>query len=179
MIEYEVEPKSREDIRRVAEYFRKILGIEDIKYVPIVEVLDALVEMDPEFTYEVVTDDQFPESIHADTDVISKYIRIKESVYDGACKGNGRDRMTIAHEIGHYILINVCGFRLHRKFNRNKIQAYRTPEWQAKCFAGELLMKKEHIACLSVDEIIDTCGVSKTAATYHYILLHLSVQRCA
>lgn len=56
MIEYEVEPKSREDIRRVAEYFRKILGIEDIKYVPIVEVLDALVEMDPEFTYEVVTD---------------------------------------------------------------------------------------------------------------------------
>ena len=46
--------------------------------------------------------------------------------------------MTIAHEIGHYFTLCFCGFRLERNFSGGKIPAFRDPEWQAKCFAGDV-----------------------------------------
>ena len=48
-----------------------------------------------DFNYEVVEDKVLSKKVHADTDIRTGHIRIKESVYEGACNGEGRDRMTI------------------------------------------------------------------------------------
>ena len=76
--------------------------------------------------------------------------------------------MTIAHELGHYFTICFCGFKLERNFTNKKIKAYRDPEWQAKCFAGELLVPAHLMKGCSVGEIIEECGVSYDAAKIQY-----------
>jgi Zn-dependent peptidase ImmA (M78 family) len=104
------------------------LGLTDELYFPIVELLDVMCELFPRFSYEIVDDSTFPSYVHADTDVMNHHIRIKESVYDGASNGNGRDRMTIAHEIGHYFTLCFCGFKFQRNFKKEDIPPYKSPE---------------------------------------------------
>lgn len=168
MAEYIVEPKSRQDIRDLTLMLRKFLGLENEKYFPITELLDVLAEIFDNFSYEIVENNELPFGTHADTNTLTSHIRIRESVYEGACNGNGRDRMTIAHEIGHYFTICFCGFKLERNFTNKKIKAYRDPEWQAKCFAGELLVPAHLMKGCSVGEIIEECGVSYDAAKIQY-----------
>lgn len=168
MSNYMVEPKSRDDLRNLALQFRKLLHLEDELYFPIVELLDVMTEIFDNFNYEIVEDNVFSENVHADTDIKTGLIRIKESVYEGAYKGEGRDRMTIAHEIGHYFTICVCGFKLSRNFSGKRITAFRDPEWQAKCFAGELMVAAHLVKGMSEYEIAKRCGVSCDAAHVQY-----------
>lgn len=168
-MEYIVEAKSRRELREIARAFRKCLGLEKELYFPIVEVLDVLAEVFEGFSYEIVEDSELPKSTHADTDVLSGHIRIKESVYEGACNGEGRDRMTIAHEIGHYFTLCFCGFKFQRNFDdRKDIPNYCDPEWQAKCFAGELLVPADLVGEMSPYAIAEECGVSLPAAKYQF-----------
>lgn len=163
-----VEPKSRDDLRNLARQFRKLLHLEDELYFPIVELLDVMTEIFDDFNYEIVEDNVFSENVHADTDIKTGLIRIKESVYEGACNGEGRDRMTIAHEIGHYFTICVCGFKLTRNFSEKQIPAFQDPEWQAKCFAGELMVAAHLVKDMNKYEIAKRCGVSYDAAHVQY-----------
>ena len=109
MAEYIVEPKSRADIRRLTRELRETLGFDDQFYFPIVELLDIFCRVFPGFSYEVVEDCELPESVHADTDIRTGHIRIKQTVFDRACDGCGRDRMTIAHELGHFLCFVYVG----------------------------------------------------------------------
>lgn len=163
-----VEAKSRANLRNLALEFRKRLRLENELYFPIVELLDAMTELFENFSYEIVEDDVFAGNIHADTDITIGHIRIKESVYEGACNGEGRDRMTIAHEIGHYFTICFCGFRLTRNFSNTKTITFRDPEWQAKCFAGELMVAAHLVKGMNACEIAKQCGVSYDAACVQY-----------
>ena len=168
MTEYIVEPKSRQELRELTLILRKYLNLENEKYFPITELLDVLAEIFDNFSYEVVEDNELPPGTHADTNASTGHIRIKESVYEGACNGNGRDRMTIAHELGHYFTICFCGFKFERNFTNKKVAAYRDPEWQAKCFAGELLIPAHLMRGCSIEEIVEECGVSYDAAEVQY-----------
>jgi Zn-dependent peptidase ImmA (M78 family) len=102
MTEYVVEPKSRCQLRQLARTLREYLKLKDELYLPVVDMLDVMCEEFPNFSYDIDQDSTFPSGVHAVTDVMHQTVRIRESVYDGAAEGNGRDRMTIAHEIGHY-----------------------------------------------------------------------------
>lgn len=164
MDSYKVEPKSRAEIRAYAHEFRKYLKLDKHLYFPIVELLDIMSDIFYGFSYEIVDDNELPLNVHADTDITKGHIRIKESVYDGACNGEGRDRMTIAHEIGHYFLIYYCGFRLERNFDGKELRSFEDLEWQAKCFAGELLIPAHLVGDLTPEEISEKCGVSFDAA---------------
>lgn len=168
MNNYMVEAKSRADLRKLARILRDHLHLADVLYFPIVELLDVLTELFDDFNYEIVEDNTMPKKVHADTDIRTGHIRIKESVYEGACAGEGRDRMTIAHEIGHYFTLCFCGFRLERNFSEGKIPAFRDPEWQAKCFAGELMVPAHLVKGMAMYEIADQCGVSYDAACVQY-----------
>ena len=172
MSEYMVEGKTRKELRELACVFRGVFGLREILYFPIVEILDILGEFFGNFNYEIVEDDTFPENIHADTDIRTGTVRIKQSVYDGACCGEGRDRMTIAHEIGHYFMLCRCGFHLERNFTNKRIPPYCDPEWHAKCFAGELLVPAHLVGELSAEEIAIKCGVSYEAALVQYNHVH-------
>ena len=168
MDSYRVEPKSRVELRAYARSFRKHLQLDNELYFPVVELLDVMPDIFHGFSYEIVSDDELPQNVHADTDIVKGHIRIKESVYDAACAGEGRDRMTIAHEIGHYFLIYYCAFRLERNFGGRKIRSFEDPEWQAKCFAGELLIPKHLTSEFVPCEIAKRCGVSFDAAVVQY-----------
>ena len=172
MSEYMVEGKSRKELRELACIFREIFGLKEILYFPIVEILDILGEVFDDFSYEIVEDDTFPANIHADTDIRTGTVRIKQSVYDGACSGEGRDRMTIAHEIGHYFMLCRCGFRLERNFTNKKVPPFCDPEWQAKCFAGELLVPAHLVWNMSAEKMVTECGVSYDAALVQYDHVH-------
>lgn len=168
MSDYIVESKSREDLRRLARVLREFLGLENELWIPIVELLDVLSEIFSDFSYEIVRDIELPSDTHAETDIRTGHIRIKESVYLRACNGEGRDRMTIAHEIGHYFTLCFCGFSLQRNFKRQEVKSYNDPEWQAKCFAGEFMVAHHLTGNMDVTQIVEACGVSNEAAKYQY-----------
>jgi hypothetical protein len=92
------------------------LELGNTLYFPVAELLEFMPEIFPKSHFEVVEDDELPCGVHAETDVENHVIYVKQSVYDGACSGNGRDRMTIAHEIGHYLLLYFWGFKFQRNF---------------------------------------------------------------
>lgn len=102
------------ELRQLAKKIRKMFGLENELYFPIADVLELLPEFDSEAHFEVVEADEPEPGEHAVTDVISKTIKIRSDVYEGACNGIGRDRMTPAHEFAHFITLCVCGFRLAR-----------------------------------------------------------------
>ena len=165
-VDYSVEPRSRAELRKLAFQIRKVLGLESQLYFPIVELLDVLEETLEGFSYSIIPDDEMPANKHADTNVYTSEIRIKESVYEGARNGNGRDRMTIAHEFAHFMTLCFLGFKLSRTFGKGKPEAYKDPEWQAKCLAGELLMPYELTEGMGINKLVDACGVSYAAAEY-------------
>ena len=166
MSEYIVEAKSRKDLRNLATILRKYLGLENCLWVPIVELLDVLAEIVEGFSYEIVPDYAMSPGTHAETDIRTGHITIKESVYERACSGEGRDRMTIAHEIGHFFTLCFCGFQLQRNFSKQEVKNFNDPEWQAKCFAGEFLVSYNLTGNMSAAEISSACGVSYEAAVY-------------
>ena len=168
MIDYIVEAKSRSDLRNLANKLRQHLGLENRLWIPIVELLDIFTTIFDDFTYEIAPDSKFSRGIHAETDVRNGHIKIKESVYNRASNGEGRDRMTIAHEIGHYFTLCFCGFKLQKTFTTKNISAYQQPEWQAKCFAGEFMISRKLTQEMSPKQIAKACGVSLDAANYQY-----------
>ena len=168
MSQYMVEPHGRKSIRALATSFRRSLGDMDQLYFPIVKLLDFMTVHFPNFDYEIVEDDELPWNEHAQTDITTGHVRIKQTIYERACNGEGRDRMTIAHEIGHFFMLCVCGFRLARTYDDAKIDSFRDPEWQAKCFAGEFMIPKDRVVGMSVEEIVAKCGVSPEAASYQH-----------
>ena len=163
---YVVEGKTRKQLRTLAKIVRETLHLENAIWFPIVELLDVLPMVFPKFNYEIVEDDELPTLVHADTDIVSGNIRIKESIYNGACDGNGRDRMTIAHEICHFLMLCSLGFKIQRSFGKPK--PCEDPEWQAKCMAAELMIDKRLVKNMDPHEIAEVCGVSIEAAKYQY-----------
>lgn len=171
MSNYSAQAVSRDELRQLAFLIRKAFGYEDVWWIPVEKLLDQMCEKFEDLSYEIVEDSKWDDKkSHADTDILNKTIRIKESVYINACEGNGRDRMTIAHEMAHYILICVAGVKLYSRNSNSKIDACKDPEWQAKCLAGELLIPYYKIQkCkvrLTAEKIEKLCGVSNDAAKY-------------
>ena len=157
---FEAKPESREDLRYLAKLIRKELGIAlDKKYVDVTWILERLDVLDSEYSYEIVDDDELGAAVQAQTDILKDTIYIKESVYEGAIQNNGRDRMTIAHEILHLILHQPVALTLYRR--TDDLPIYKNPEWQAECFAGELLMPYDQIKDMTAEEIVEQCKVSK------------------
>ena len=107
MPEFIVEPKSRNNIRAIASGFRTFLGIENSPYVDVVMLLDVLSKRLKGFSYEIVANNVLSKKIFATTDIHTGHIRIKQKIYDKACDGDGFARFTIAHEIGHFVLLCV------------------------------------------------------------------------
>ena len=167
MSNYIAAPISRRQLRALTLGIRKTFHLENEICFPIVEMLEAMPDIFSanNFTFEIVPDHELPTAVQGDTDIANHYMRIKESVYDGAYAGNGRDRYSIAHEIGHYMLMCVMGFAFQRNISQRKLKAYEDPEWQAECFAAELLMPHHLIKGMTASEISEKCNVSPAAAT--------------
>ncbi|WP_297202238.1 ImmA/IrrE family metallo-endopeptidase [uncultured Flavonifractor sp.] len=164
---YRSEPLSRRAIRAYAKKIREQFLPSGTIWFPVEKFLECLPVLigDEEFYFECIEDSELPPNIHAVYRLNDNCMQIRNSVYIGACEGNGRDRMTLAHEIGHLLLLKHSELNLYRNFDENT-PCYCDPEWQAKCFAGELLIPADQVDGMSVDQVAKKCGVSKQAARY-------------
>ena len=135
-------------------------------YFDIIKFVEIVIpSIDGTFNYDYVEADELPKNTYAYYDSANNLMKIHSSVYERACANIGRDRFTIAHEVGHYFL--------HREgclFARTEfaVPKYRDPEWQANTFASALLIPKTLTRCLSVEEIANKCKVSNQAAKIAY-----------
>jgi len=164
----EARPASRREIRATAELVRRLAEKElnfRGAYFPIIELIEILLpKFDPEFEFHVL-DAETMGGDHGLTIPSQHVIALREDVYDGACAGKGRDRSTAAHEVGHYFL--HYDLALPRRLDEAKIPPYRSAEWQANCFAGELLVCARLVTPAdTVLSISDRFGVSIQAANY-------------
>jgi hypothetical protein len=162
----EVPPISRDRLRKTAFKVREALEVGE-PYFPILWLLDvALPVLEPDYELQVLTESEMGPN-HGLTLPDQKIIRIREDVYMGAYNGSGRDRLTMAHELGHLILHADVG--LSRAEPAKELPRYRTSEWQADAFAGELLMCSHHIGgCESAADFCDKFGVSLDAAEFQW-----------
>lgn len=164
MDSYKAQGMSRKDIRKVIRFLRKLFQMESVQYFPIVRFLEyGLPMLFPNFQLEIVAKSEMGNK-HGETFPSSYLIRIREDVYEGAVKGNLRDRMTIAHEIGHLFLHGNRSIALCRLEPGERIRPYEDPEWQTDAFAGELLAPSYLIRGLSIEEVNEEFGVSVSAA---------------
>jgi hypothetical protein len=96
-------------------------------------------------------------------------ISVKKSVHEKALFGDGRSRMTLAHELGHGVM--HCGTPKYRmaeisgSTSFSKTNALESAEHQAKVFASAFLIHDRQAAELgSAEEISEEFGVSLQAA---------------
>ncbi|MDR3351765.1 MAG: ImmA/IrrE family metallo-endopeptidase [Zoogloeaceae bacterium] len=171
-IDFVVPPRSKENIYAVASGVRNIFKYDGTK-VPmgmVYEVLPHLGNFFPKKTFpflhgirfEVCHQHEMGDD-HGQTIPELKLIRLREDVYDGMCQGNGRDRFTGAHELGHLFLHRTAGFS--RVAPNSNTKLYCKSEWQANTFASAFLIDEALLPQFrSAEEVQDAFGVSKSAA---------------
>nr|DAY97256.1 MAG TPA: IrrE protein [Caudoviricetes sp.] len=167
-------PLSNATIQSMVRRLKKKLGIKRDEYVNVLEILEnKLPDMYPNFCLEIIPKEKMPNK-HGLTIPETNEIKIREDVYEGAFNGNGRDRLTIMHEIFHFIFHRGNNIIRHYGFARmeKKLPAYRNPEWQANAFAGAFLMDEETIKNLTISEIMDKYGVTYSAAVTQKSKIH-------
>ena len=159
-----VPPRGRNEIRNDTYQLRQALGLQNTPYFPIMQVLEFLLpEFDPEFTLEPVPDcDLVGRS--AETIPDQHLIRVKETVYDAACKGHPWARQIMAHEFGHYLYHDSRLVAYASPAQGEHIPKRYFPEYQADVFAAELLAPVHLVCGYSPDYIKQNFGVPRGIA---------------
>lgn len=161
---FRAEPLSRREIRNLAQDFRHKLGLDGVKYIDVLYLVENVFPvLFPGYCFEVLSAEEMG-NCHGLTPIGSNKIQIREDVYDGAYLGRGRDRFTIIHEVWHYLSVQNHIVSFARIAPNEIVPPFRDPEWQADAFAGEFLMDSNIIRNMTVDEIVRECGVSRSAA---------------
>lgn len=101
---------------------------------------------------------------HGETYPSKHLICIREDVYYRAAQGKGRDRLTVAHEVGHLLLHDDDSIAYCRMESLEKLRRFEDPEWQANVFGGEILAPSYLINGMSSLEVQCKCGASESAA---------------
>ena len=162
------EPQSRQNICKVAWELRKLMGMDKELYFPIVPFIEILFSgLYTDCNYEIVPVSEMKD-MYGTTNTSMNTMRIREDVYEGAIRGVPRDRFTLGHELGHFVLHQPSSI----SFARGRVPLYCQPEWQANTFAGELLAPRCLIGNMKPEEIAERCGLSLTAANIQYKQIH-------
>lgn len=165
-----VPPLRITDIRREAESIRARVNLDPSESFPVLAFLEhAMPIAFPAFDFEIVEELPDDDEACAYPDGCQEYpdgplIRLTLEVYERACAGNGRARMTVTHECAHVILHRQVG--VHPRGPRgSELKPYRNSEWQATQLAAELLMPPASLERhATIREFCRQMGVSRQAA---------------
>ena len=150
---YKADPVSREDIRRYVRHLKREVGLEYELYFPILHFVENVIPLlIPDFQFEVVPVSEMGGK-HGETYPSKNIMRIREDVYLRAAAGEGRDRLTIAHEVGHLFLHEDDYIALCRLAPGEKLKSFEDPEWQADAFGGEFLASSYLIKGMTEREV--------------------------
>lgn len=159
-------PVSRRNLRDVALTIRKTMRIGNKPYFPVLEFIEMVLPvMYPDFHLQILSKEEMG-SFHGLSCPEENCIKLREDVYKRARDGQGRDRMTCAHEAAHFLLHRQGFVQLAKIEPGQKIAPYVDPEWQASALAAELLMPASLIKEMTVAQIMHYCKVSEAAARY-------------
>ena len=164
MSKFIVKATSRQEIWALVREIRRFLGVENKPYFDIVHFIENVMpKMFPKFVFEVCPEAEMGDC-HGKTIPSEQKIQIREDVYIGACEGKGRDRLTMAHEVGHFFMHDEKSVVFYKVNPNVKSPSFRDPDWQANVFAGELLAPSYLINGMDANEINKTCLVSNVCA---------------
>jgi IrrE N-terminal-like domain len=162
-----VSPRKKRDIydyaAQVRSVFSPIMGGRP--WVPLDRVIELLPSFLPGFVCEICEPHEMGGD-HGQTDPDKQVIRIREDVYEQMCHGQGRDRFTVAHELGHLMLHQGQRAIVYsRSGGASTAPIYQNSEWQADTFASAFLIDEVHLStCQSVEDVQAAFGVSRPAA---------------
>ena len=144
---------------------REAMGFKNEPYIDVEAVLDFILPQAlEEFSYDVSPSRKMGEN-HGLALPDQRSIILREDVFERACDGKGRDRFTVMHELGH-VLLHGKDRIVHRR-GTGQPKTYCNPEWQADCFAGELLVAHTLIdGSMTPIQVAAKFGVSNDAASY-------------
>jgi Zn-dependent peptidase ImmA (M78 family) len=163
---YRAPPISWDSIAEITGTIRDNLGLGQVKFFLIIEVLEQILDQRLGIVRIEVEDDIVMGDAEGFTDPGGEYIRFSEQVYRQAYLQRPRARWTAAHETGHFFLHTRKPLtRLTTAASIQAMKPFECPERQAHQFAAELLMPR---GFLNVDtplnEIMRDFGVSEEAA---------------
>lgn len=162
---YKASPISRKERRNFAMRIRRLVSMVDYYNFPIVEVFELFSNIGI-FNFEILSKVEM-ENKCGETFPKERHINIREDIYEKACNGDPFSKTTLAHELYHLFFHDEETISLCRiDGTSTAIKVYEDPEWQANCFAGELLVSKQLVENLTVEEVVKKCEVSKTMARY-------------
>jgi transcriptional regulator with XRE-family HTH domain len=159
-----VPPMSTKAIRSFADVVRNAFVEPDDVEFPIMNVIEFKLEKVLDGFYLDVRDDESMGEDEGRVVVTGKGVALalRQDVYLGAWHGDGRDRFTACHELGHLLMHrSVTMARVREDTDKIFVDA----EWQADTFAGTLLMSPRHLGrFLDSDEAAIECGMTGAAA---------------
>lgn len=166
--DYRVAPMTWHDVDAAADGIRESLRLSGVAFFPIVDVLEKvlpqLVGKDGGFSFQVGSQLEMG-SAEGLTCPSGSFIRVREDVYEQACRNGARARFTLAHEFGHFLLHTGQNRPLERARPDEQLRAFESAEKQADRFAATLLMPADLISAdLGIRGIVQNFGVSHAAA---------------
>ena len=165
-MDYKTKPTSRRDLRRYAEYFRKLFDVPPNGPFPVLLALDKIRDIFQGCDYIILDDSHFSPRTMARCVPNAEggfTIEIKDSIYRGAHKKKiGAYLGFICHEICHIFLFKI-GFTpvYERTFEENELPPYVSVEWQTKALCGEVMIPYEESRGMTIADIQSIYHVSK------------------
>ena len=172
-MDFETLPIDRRNLRFLAKMLRKNFKIKTLEF-PVLKFLEKIHLISRDCCKYVVDEDsKFEPNVMAYLEYTNGtndfVIHIRESVYIKAYSDDHASIGFIMHEISHYLLIGVLGIKpinTSITYTTKGIPAFRSAEWQAKAFCGEIMIPYDICKDMSFDEIYEKTKSSKEQTNY-------------